>query len=330
MVYNGANNATKDSIHYALRLSGLSLDDLNNTCKALLQQMPSADNQVNISIANSIWYDKAILPVPNFLTTNKQFYNAGITPLDFNNPSAVSTINNWVAANTQQKITKIIDAIPSGILMYLVNAIYFKGTWHYKFDANATANAPFYTANGSTVPAPFMYVKNGFDYYGNDTVQMVQLPYGGGNFNMYALLPNSNSSALQLAAKLNAGTFHNWQAHLDSTTLQLYLPKFKYSYSIDDMRPELAGMGMDIAFRDVADFSKMYTVPTHISQAIHKTFIEVNEDGTTAAAVTAIGAGTTSILLPPTMRFNHPFLYLIQEKTSGVILFMGIINNPTQ
>jgi serpin B len=329
MLYNGADHATRDSIQYALRLNGISIEDLNNTCKALLQQMPLVDNEVNLSIANSIWYDKSQQPLQSFLNVNDSFYNAGIQALNFGDPASVTTINDWVSKQTHGKITQIIDQL-AGVLC-LVNAVYFKGSWTAAFDKKATANASFTTAEDKTVSAPFMFLHSFLRYFGNDSLQMVQLPYGGGNFNMYVLLPRTNMQVTQLAAVLNRPSFANWQAHLDSTDVQLFLPKFQYSYSIDNMLPELSAMGMGIAFSDAADLTKIYSGGAQVNQAIHKTYINVDETGTEAAAATAVNVGGNTSPAPPLMlRFDHPFLYVIQEKTSGVILFIGQVNDPTQ
>jgi serpin B len=147
---------------------------------------------------------------------------------------------------------------------------------------------------------------------------------------MYVLLPRTNMPVTQLASVLNRPLFANWQAHLDSTEVQLFLPKFQYSYSIDNMFPELSAMGMGIAFSDAADLTKIYPQGAYVSQAIHKTYINVDETGTEAAAVTAITVTVTSAPAPFVLRLDHPFLYVIQEKTSGMILFIGQVNDPTQ
>jgi serpin B len=329
MLYNGADNATRDSIQYALRLNGTSIEDLNYTCKALQQQMTWADNQVTLSIANSIWYDKSLQPLQSFLNVNDNFYNAEVQPLDFKDPNSVNTINNWVSKQTNGKINQIIDKL-DGIAMYLIDAVYFKGSWKFAFDKSKTANASFTTGNGNITSSPFMALHDSLHYLGNDSLQMVQLPYGGGNFNMYVLLPNNNIPIKQFASLLNRTSFANWQARLSNTTIQLYMPKFQYSYSILDMKPELSAMGMGIAFGANADLTKIYTQGALVSKAIHKTYINVDETGTEAAAVTAIGIAVTSAPSPIVMQINHPFMYVIQEKTSGVILFIGMVNDPAQ
>ena len=325
MLYNGANGATLDSIQYALRLNNAGAAYLNNTCKALLKQLPFSDNEVNLAIANSIWYDQSIQPLQSFLNINDSFYNAQVQGLNFSDPASVKIINNWVSSRTNGKITKILDQLASNL--YLINAVYFKGTWKTAFDQSKTANAPFTTASGTSESVPFMSLTHTFNYLANDTAQMIQLPYGGGDFNMFVLLPGTNYTAIQLASFLNSGSFYSWQSRMDSMEIQLSVPKFQYSYSISNMQPELTDMGMGIAFTKSADLTRIYAQGGQVSQAIHKTWINVDETGTEAAAVTAIGIIATATR-NNLMLVDHPFLYLIQEKSSGVLLFIGIVNDP--
>jgi serine protease inhibitor len=331
MVYNGAASTTRDSIEHALSAENLSMDDLNKTCQALIHGLPSADNRVTLSIANSIWYNQNIQPIPSYLNLVQEDYLAKLSSLNFLDPQSVNIINEWVAANTNQKITKVLDNIAPSDLMYLINALYFKGSWKYAFDPSATSNNTFYTGGGNNLSTPFMQLHGGLDYFENDSLQMLQLPYGGGNFNMYVCLPNNNFSIPAFGAALNGAAFEYWKSQLSLKDIQLSLPKFTYSYSINDMQPALTLMGMGIAFSDQADFSNMYTISAKISKSIHKTYIAVDEEGTEAAAVTTIGIIETVFMPPATVvKVNHPFYYIIQEKTSGAILFIGLVNDPSQ
>ena len=330
MTYNGANNATRDSMKQALRLENISIEDLNNTCKALIEQLPGADNKVNISIANSIWYNESKQPLQPFLTTTHDYFHAKVSPLNFASNDALKTINNWVADNTHQKITSILDKIEGNALMYLINAIYFKGDWKYSFDKNATRNLPFNLAGNTTVSTPFMKLEGkGLGYFADNSMQAVQLPYGGGNFSMYILLPKNGVLIADFASGIDAASFQSLCSRMRSSNFSLYLPKFKYSYSIRDMKPTLAKMGMGLAFTGQADFSKMYNIGAQITEAMHKTFIETDETGTEAAAVTAIGIGETSFG-PMNINVDRPFMYIIAEKSSNTVLFTGIVNNPAE
>lgn len=329
MTYNGAAHATRDSIQKTLRLTTNDTIALNETLQALASQLPNADSRVQLSIANAIWYNSGYLsPLPGFANTMSRYFGAGLRPLNFSDAAGVDVINQWASDQTHQKIPKILDGLSGDILMYLLNAIYFKGSWQYQFNKNATALKPFRLANNTVVNTPFMSMKADLNYFSNDSVSVVELPYGSGNFSMTVLLPHNNGSVTDFAQHLQAGNFYNWQSQLRKQTLQLFLPRFSYSYSIDKLQPALSQLGMRIAFSDFADFSNMYTVPAQINKALHKTFIEVTEEGTTAAAVTAIGIELTNAAPVPVLSIDHPFVYLITEKTSNTILFIGTVGNP--
>ena len=337
MVYNGADNATKDSMAVALQLQGIDINDLNATCKALIQQLPHEDNQVQFSIANSIWYNNlGVQPLQSFLAVNNSYFNATVQGLNFGDASSVNTINNWVSANTQGKIPTIIQSLSPTDLMYLINAIYFKGGWQHAFKTSNTYNDNFNLQTGTTVNVPFMKQDITTNIFTNNQLRLIELPYGGGNsYSMY--IADANGSAEnsplninQFAATLSASTLQTAITGMQKSSVTLVLPKWEYEYSIDDFRPELAALGMGIALGNGADFSKMYNQPVAITKAIHKTYIKVDEEGTTAAAVTSIGIGSTAVAAPPVYKLDHPFVYVIAEKQTGTILFTGIVNDPSK
>ncbi|HVX26519.1 MAG TPA: serpin family protein [Parafilimonas sp.] len=335
MVYNGAANATRDSIAKTLQLSGIDINDLNKVCNALITQLPSEDNKVKFSIANSIWYNKnSFQPLTSFLNTQQQFYNAETNALNFADPSSANTINNWVAEKTNQKIKSVIDATSPGDLMYLINAIYFNGAWKYAFKTSDTHADNFYLADGSSKSVSFMQQHLSVNYFSNDSFSLIELPYGGGNsYSMYIMLPKNNQQSIsRFASTIDENSFTDGINKMDTVNINIYLPKWEYSYNIADMRPELAALGMGISFGDKADLSNMYNpaqVNPYITKAIHKTYIKVNEEGTEAAAVTSIAVGVTSVVPPPVLKIDHPFLYTIVEKQTGTILFTGIVNDPS-
>lgn len=335
MVYNGADNATKDSIAKTLELSGIDIVTLNSVCQSLLSQFPKEDNKVQLSIANSIWYKQtSYQPFPSFLNTVQNNYDASVRPLNFDDPSAVNTINNWAAQKTNNKISNIIQSISPDDLMYLINAIYFNGAWKYAFKTSDTYNDIFNLQDGSTKSVPFMKRQLNVNMFADSSFTMIELPYGGGkSFSMYILKPaDANESLSKFASSLNENILSNTISKMDSAIVQLEIPKWEYSYELEDMSPELSMLGMGIAFGGNADFSKIYDpsqVQVHISKAIHKAYIKVNEEGTKAAAVTAIGITITAMPLPPPVfKLDHPFLYSIVEKQTGAVLFLGIVNDP--
>lgn len=329
MADNGAAGSTLDSINGALRLGSLTLDDLNATATALIQQLPSEDREVTLSVANSEWYDQALAPLTSFSTAVQKDYQAKVQALNFSDPSAVTTINQWVAAQTQNMIPKIISQIDPEEKLFLVNAIFFKGTWTTSFDAADTRDEPFTRADGVQESVPTMAIDKPatYPYTRNDSVTVVELPYGGGHYVMDVLEPAPGMDIRALSASLTPGRLGAWVNQLKPLYCDVTLPRFQFDYSVDAMAPELAGMGMGIAFSDTANFSNMYNGPTYISRVVHKTAIEVDETGTKAAAATGIGvaAGAPAIQL---VQLNHAFLFTIRETTSGAVLFVGMLNDP--
>lgn len=332
MVYNGAAHATKDSIAQTLQLAGIDINDLNAVCNALITQLPGEDNRVQLAIANSLWYNQnSYQPLPSFLTTVQNSYVATMQPLDFSNGSSVNTINKWVADNTNNKIPKVMDALSADDMMYLVNAIYFNGAWKTRFSASGTHNDAFHVEGGGMKMVPFMEDKLITRFYANDQFSIAELPYGGGSsYSMFVVLPKQEQSMLTFAAQMNETVLADAIDKMDSAEVEIVLPKWEYSYDIPDMKPELSMLGMGNAFSKEADFSNMYNanqIKPYITKAVHKAYIKVNEEGTEAAAVTAIGVGTTSSSTN-FFKADHPFLYTIIEKQTGVVLFTGIINAP--
>jgi len=332
MVYNGADNATKDSIEIALRLQGIDMKSVNDLCNTLITSLPYEDNKVQLSIANSIWYrQNSYQPFPAFLNSVHDNYKASVTPLNFDDPNAVTTINNWVSEQTNQKIPSVLQSIAPGDLMFLINAVYFNGSWKYAFKSSNTSNDAFYLADGTTKSVPFMKQKITTQFFADNSFKMIELPYGGGNsFSMYILQPvNQERSLESFALSLNENMLKNAINNMDSINIDVQIPKWEYAYEIQNMKPELSKLGMGIAFSDLADFSKIYApAKVNISKAIHKAYIKVNEEGTEAAAVTVIGMQTTSFPSIPTFKSDHPFLYTIIEKQTGAVLFLGTVNDP--
>src|ERR1700722_14452744 len=234
MVYNGTNNATMDSIANVLQLSGISIDDLNSVCKSLLQQLPTEDNEVQLSIANSIWYNKnSFQPLTSFIDTTQNFYSAGIEPLNFADQNSVKIINNWIAQHTDNKIQKVLSNIDPCDLMYLINAIYFKGSWKTAFDASNSRNDNFYLQNGRTVSVPFMDKKLKLNMYDDSSLTLIELPYGGGkSYSMYIMVPNTQLPINNFTAMMNQNILANAIINMDSINIELSLTSWGYSYSI--------------------------------------------------------------------------------------------------
>lgn len=332
MAYNGTAGTTHSAMQEALGLKEIDAPTLNAHSLALLQELTRNPEGITLDVANSIWYrDHGITPLDSFLQINKQYYQALIKGTDFG-PSTVGQINDWVNEKTHGKIPTILDQINPEDFMYLINAVYFKGAWKNSFDSTRTEDRTFESPGGA-MQTPFMTSNDRFNYLGNDSLQMVELPYGNGAFSMYVLLPAAKTDLDQFISGLQEETLSGWIAAMDSVKIQLLLPKWKYRYEISDLKPVLSALGMGVAFTKQADFSRMYPADAgaYISKAVHKTYIDVNESGTEAAAATSIGMSVTSAPLnpPPLMDVNRPFLYVIMDKSSGIVVFLGMVNDPT-
>lgn len=333
MTYHGADGDTRQAIVEAIGLEGEEESVVHAYFQKLIRDLPQLDPSTKMNIANSIWYRDGFSVLPEFLKVNADYYQAEVKALDFDQPDAADPINQWVDQKTQGKITKIIENIKPEDLMLLVNAVYFKGGWEQKFDPEDTIKEPFYTLDGP-IDVEFMKITHKYKGRSHAQFQAVELPYGNRKYSMMAILPNSESTISDLIELFQTPgaadeLLDTEQAGLVET--QLYLPKFKFSYS-NKLNDEMTALGMGLAMNEHADFSRISSDETiQISEIQHKSFIETNEEGTEAAAVTAVIVGVTSAGPPSepfTLKLDRPFLFLIREMGSGLILFVGQINNP--
>ena len=251
--------------------------------------------------------------------------------MDFNRPDAKDIINQWVSDQTNELIEEIIDNIPPEAVMYLINAIYFKGTWTYEFDPEETELKPFHPEQAPDLNVSTMSQETALNYYQDDLMQMVELPYGDEKYSMLVFLPAGIHSCSDIQAAMNSDNLDTWTNQLTETNVRVQLPKFKFE-TFKLLNDPLSEMGMEIAFTDAADFTGINPAGNlFISRVLHKTFIDVNEEGTEAAAVTAVEISLTSIDPDPQpVEFiaDKPFLFLIHENSSGSILFIGKLSRP--
>ncbi|HAX80393.1 MAG TPA: proteinase inhibitor I4 serpin [Cyanobacteria bacterium UBA11372] len=330
MTYNGANGSTQQAIAQTLELQGMSLDEVNQAQLALSQILTNPDPKVQLNIANSLWARQGISFKPDFLQRNKDFYKAQITNLNFNSPNATATINNWVNQNTKGKIPTIIDQVSPNAVLYLINAIYFKGSWTEEFPQNATQERPFTLLNGTRKQHPLMSQFGRFRYYENDSFQAISLPYGSGRMSMYVFLPKPNVTLPSFYSTLTPENWEQWIQQFRTRQGSISLPRFKLEYDIT-LNQTLQALGMGIAFQDRANFTGMTSNPVSIDEVKHKTFVEVNEEGTEAAAVTSVGIRATSarpVDEPFNMVVDRPFFVAIRDNQTGTLLFMGSIVEP--
>ena len=327
MTYNGARGETQTAMAEVLAYPDMSLEDVNLAYKNLIAYLAGADDKVTLNIANSVWYDALFDIVPEFLTVNRDDYDAEVRALDFNDAASTDTINQWVCEKTNEKIETIIDQIPADAMMYLINALYFKAAWTWEFDPELTVNKGFHNYGGSTVSVPMMSQNADLDYYQGGDCQILDLPYGDGKYSMTIVLPEYDRDINAFIADM---TQSGWDSLItafpeEKTALDVYLPRFTLEYKAG-LKDVLCALGMDIAFNGRADFSGIYAPGgIWINDVYHKTFIEVNEEGTEAAAATAVEMIYESA--GPVMMIDRPFFFVIREKESGTIFFMGKILN---
>ena len=336
MVYNGANGATREDMARALNVQGLELDRLNKNNLALLYYLTSADPELTLNIANSIWMLEDFKFSEAFVATVKNDYQAEAKKLDFADPKSADVINKWVNDKTRGTIDQIVTPpIDSQTIMFLINAVYFKGSWTSPFETELTSEQAFNLVDGQTVTVPTMYQSGSFDYLKSSGFQALRLPYGEDEqMAMVLFLPDQNTSLSEFQNQLNQDNWSNWQAHFEAKAGTLMLPKFTMEYE-KSLNQVLAELGMGIAFEPgKADFSGLAAAAAgdiYISNVKHKTFIQVDESGTEAAAVTSVEVGTTSMpAYDFELNFDRPFFYAIEDSETGAIVFMGSVLDPSK
>ncbi|WP_448268362.1 serpin family protein [Nostoc sp. DSM 114159] len=331
MTYNGASGSTQQAMAKTLELQGMNLPEINSSYAAVLKQLlDNSDTKVQLKIANSLWANQNVSFAPDFLKRTQDFYQAKISNLNFQDAAASSIINNWVKENTNGKITKIVEKIEPNQVLFLINAIYFKGNWSNQFDKKETASYPFYITSGRQKQHPMMSQEGDYKYYESEKSQAVSLPYGkDGKISFYIFLPKKNSNLKAFYQDLNVENWEKWMTQFNNQKGFIRLPRFKTDYEIT-LNDALKTLGMGEAFSNKANFSGMGK-NFAISQVKHKTFVEVNEEGTEAAAATSVGIVATSARQEPEpfrMIVDRPFFCAIRDNQTGNILFMGSIIEP--
>jgi serpin B len=331
MTYNGADGETQQAMAKALELQGMSLQDINQANDTLKATLENADPAVQLSIANSLWAKQGIGFKPDFMQRNQQFYGAKVTELDFGKPDAPKIINNWVKENTRGKIDQIVQQIQPDDVLFLINAIYFKGKWTKEFDKSKTTERPFYLSDGTQKQHPMMSQSGRYRYYENENFQAVTLPYGTERLSLYVFLPRKNTTLDAFQQQLAVENWQQWMNQFQMRRGSIQLPRFKFEYDIQ-LNTALKSLGMEAAFDGSrANFSNMTSASVKIDEVKHKTFVEVNEEGTEAAAATSVRATLTSARMPEEpfqMVVDRPFFCAIRDNQTGTVLFMGSIREP--
>ena len=329
MTLNGADGETFVGMTQALRILESDRSRINDAYRDLIDLLLELDPSVDMRIANAIWYRNGFPFHQSFLDTVSHYFDARVTGLDFEDPASVTRINAWADTATAGKIPKVIDEIGGDLVMLLMNAIYFKGNWRSQFDPDNTHNAPFATERGTSYTARMMHLETQEVALATlNGAQAVDLPYGQAAFTMTAILPPAGTDVDVFIQSLDQPRWNAIIGALHHTKADVYLPKFTMKWK-DTLNSDLKSMGMENAFCEgCADFTRMSPLGNDlfIDFVQQNTFVNVNEEGTEAAAVTTVGVGVTS--LPPSIRFDRPFVFVIRERLSGTILFMGKVAVP--
>ena len=338
MAFAGARGSTASEMAATFHFS-LPPDRLHSSMAELLSSLNSEHPGYRLRVANALWVEEDFRFLDDFLKLTASDYGAGFNRVDFKStPEAVrGTINLWVEQKTEEKIK---DLLPAGSInattrMVLTNAIYFKGDWQSPFKKEATAEEDFHLSAAQKVKTSLMHLTARFNYFNGGTFQILDIPYKSGELSMVVLLPNDVEGLAALEKSLTAVALNQWFGQLrGGSRVILTLPKFKMTESFQ-LGKMLTELGMGEAFqKNAADFSAMTGKRAlWISAAIHKAYIDVDEEGTEAAAATGIVMRPSAVarVQPPIVfRADHPFLFLIRDNKSGGVLFMGRVANPTQ
>ncbi|MCJ7448254.1 MAG: serpin family protein [Bacteroidales bacterium] len=330
MTLNGAAGETFEAIRKTLRLEDKILQQINETYLKLMTEMVPVDKRVLVEIANSVWVEKHVTVKQSFITALQTWYKAESRNIDVTDADAVDIVNGWIAEKTHDKITDMLDYLDPQLAMLLINAIYFNGKWRYQFDKDDTYDEPFYVTASTPKDVPMMHQTENLKVARTNNLIIVELPYGQGNFTMVVVLPDENVTTVEVAEALTPSVWQDWMDMLSGNTqeVDLTLPRFKYMYK-RLLNDDLIDLGMGVAFSAQANFSNISDQGLMINRVLHQAFIETNEEGTEAAAATIVEFKDTASPFTNEVKINHPFLYFIRETSTGTILFMGRVGDPT-
>jgi serpin B len=343
LAYHGAAGTTQQAIGHGLQLDAMTPDQVGAANASLLQSLADPEKtedaqaaqdaglKVQLEIANALWANKGVTFNPDYVQRLQRDYSADAATLDFHDPAAAATINDWTGKHTGGKITEIVSSGDvASAEMVLTNAVYFQGRWSHAFRASSTQPGAFTHADGTSKSLPMMAQVETARYWEDDTLQAVALPYGRGRLSLYVILPKKADGLAALLTGLDAAKWEHWTTGLAARPVDLLLPRFNADYE-NDVAPSLKALGMAAAFGPGADFTPMGLPGLFISQVRHKAVLRVNEQGTEAAAATAVMMPRGMRLRPDapvTMHVDHPFLCAIRDDTTGALLFLGAISDP--
>jgi len=332
MTMNGAEGETLDGMLRALRTDGLTVEDVNRSHRALADVLLHSGDGVRLDLANSLWTDESKEFLAPFLDANRTYYDAEAASVDLQSDAAVERINGWVNERTEGKIEKLLDEpLSDNAILLLMNAIYFDAVWASPFPEDSTAPHPFRAEDGTVADASMMFRNGKLPYLDAEGFQAVRLPYWGGELSMLVFVPDEGSTVANVVDRLSPEAWTKWMGSFEEASGRLGLPKFRIEYETS-LNESLKALGMELAFDpDRADFDAMIDLPenVYISEVKQKTFVDVAERGTVAAAVTGVTMETASA---PSKTFDlvvdRPFLFAIHDSRTDSILFLGTVHAP--
>jgi serpin B len=329
MTANGAEGETLEAMYTTLGFGSMPQDSVNAAYRGLIAQLRARDRKVEFTLANSIWHERTFAPETDFLYDARQSFDAEVRGIDFRDAAAPRTISRWAEDATGGRIKDLIQQIDPLEIMFLVNAVYFKAPWTHPFNPDRTRPGSFRRLNGTTVSTPMMSEDASWPVLQAADADVVELLYADSAFSMVVVAPAAGKTLDDVVASLSADRWQQWLNGLRPGRIILTMPKFRFDFG-QRLDPALKAMGMGIAFdANRADFDRITRLrdDLYLTRVEHKTFIDVHELGTEAAAATAVGVGVTS--LPPQITIDRPFLFVIRERSSGTLLFIGRVGDPT-
>lgn len=329
MAYNGSETETREAFERVLDYEGLTRQEVNEITRELISVLTTNVEGNLLEIANSMWSDEGFPVNEDFVDLNVRYFGSEVREMDLHTAQALETINNWVSNQTNGKIKKIVEEIDPVTMMLLINALYFNCVWEVEFDPGDTREAPFFSGDDETrTIVDMMSLESTLNAAFTDDFRAVELPYKNKKFSMFLFLPAQGTTLNQLAEKLDGEQWEQWMEQFQEVSdFTIQMPKFRFEFE-RSLNDDLKAMGLGVALSASADFSGISPIPLFISNVIHKTYIEVNEEGTEAAAVTAVEMSLTSVDPSSFLRIDRPFLFAIRENSSRSIVFIGTVTEP--
>jgi serpin B len=332
IVANGGAGTTRESMLQVLGTKDASIAGFNNSNQTLMSELNNPGNDLAFSIANALWLNQRFKLLPSFVTTSHDVFSAEAQDLPFGDPSAAKTINDWVDKHTRGLIPEIIDQTRADDILVVTNAIAMKAKWLQEFEKSDTHDAPFETSSGGHITVSMMSHDGTYAYADENGWQVARLPYRGDRFAMYVLLPHKGVALHDALKTFDGAAFDRAIAGLHQQEIIFAMPRYTATYKAELNRP-LVQLGMGDAFEaGTADFSNLIPPPqaAYISVVLHRAFVKVDEEGTEAAAATAVAIRTLAVRMPPETKMivDRPFLMAIRDDKTKQILFLGAIYKP--